>query len=120
MKQKKFDETKYIMNGTLKGENSTYGNKNYRKSPGQHVTLLSSASLSPNANASTGSGSSGSATIGLLNGTTTTSSRLLKYSTNSLRKAGSVISSDSSSSPNNHEGSFNYAYIKAPTKEFYA
>jgi hypothetical protein len=150
MKQRKFGDATYMINtsSTLKSNNSSQltksnnrrhklktsakKNKQHPHSM-QHVTLLSSSSLSPSKNlSSTGNTSSSnttaslSATAGLLyNGNSTiTSSRLLKYSAhqaNTLRMtSSSVLSSDSASSPTNHEGSFNYAYIKAPTKEFYA
>lgn len=85
--------------------------------------LLSSSQLSTPSNNASGSTNSNT---GLLNGhNLVNNSRLLKYATNtntnSLRIVSSVLSSnESTGSPNNHEGSFNYAYIKAPTKEFYA
>lgn len=124
MKRRKFEENSYMINGTLKSARVHYPNPNRiysRNNQNQHVTLLSSSSLSPVANLS-GAGSStstNSATTGLLNGTTTTSARLLKYTNpaQTLRKTASNLSSDSSP---NHDGAFNYAYIKAPTKEFYA
>lgn len=118
MRRRKYDENRYIINGTMKSSNLHYGNTN-RNFRNQHVTLLSSSSLSPANNLSAGSSSS-SQTTGLLNGSTTTSTRLLKYTnaTSSIRKTNSNLSSDSGSP--NHDGSFNYAYIKAPTKEFYA
>jgi hypothetical protein len=125
VKRRKFEENSYMINGTLKSNARVhYPNPNRiysRNNQNQHVTLLSSSSLSPVANLS-GAGSStstNSATAGLLNGTTTTSARLLKYTNpaQTLRKTASNLSSDSSP---NHDGAFNYAYIKAPTKEFYA
>lgn len=83
--------------------------------------LLSSSQLSTPSNHANGSTNSN---MGLLNGMNT-NSRLLKYAnpnnSNSLRIVSSVLSSnESAGSPTNPEGSFNYAYIKAPTKEFYA
>ena len=131
VKRRKFEETSYMINGTVKSARVHYPNPKRiysRNHPShhqnqQHVTLLSSSSLSPVANLSgAGSASStNSATAGLLNGNTLTSSRLLKYTNpaQTLRKTTSNLSSDSGSSPN-HDGAFNYAYIKAPTKEFYA
>lgn len=114
MKQSKLDDSTYISNAK---NSPIYGNF---KPKGQNVTLMSSSSVSPNTNLSTGSTSS--ATTGLLNGHAMTGSRLLKYANHStsLKKSCSILSSDSSSSSPNHDGSFNYAYIKAPTKEFYA
>lgn len=124
VKRRKFEENSYMINGTLKSARVHYPNPNRiysRNQQMQHVTLLSSSSLSPAANLS-GAGSStstNSATTGLLNGATMTSTRLLKYTNpaQTLRKTASNLSSDSSP---NHDGAFNYAYIKAPTKEFYA
>ncbi len=119
MRRRKYDDNTYIINGTMKSSNFHYGNSRGYRHANKHVTLLSSSSISPTANLS--AGSSASATTGLLNGHTMNNSRILKYTNtnNTLRKASSVLSSDSSSSPN-HESSLNYAYIKAPTKEFYA
>ena len=91
----------------------------------QHVTLLSSSSISPSKNLSTGNTSASnttaslSGTAGLLHNTTT-GNRYHQTNTLRMNTNSSVLSSDSASSPTNHEGSFNYAYIKAPTKEFYA
>jgi hypothetical protein len=137
MKRRKYEENTYIINGTLRSSkpgahytNITNGG-HYRSAHNPHVTLLSSSSLSPLANgtssnsstsnsgASSATSSAISATTGLLNGATLTSSRLLKYTTtNSLKKATSILNSDTS--PNHEGSSYNYAYIKAPTKEFYA
>lgn len=129
MKRRKYEENTYMINGTLKNARVHYPNPNriYSRNnhqPHQHVTLLSSSSLSPVTNlsgAGSSTSSSNSATTGLLNGNTMTSTRLLKYTNpaQTLRKTTSNLSSDSGSSPN-HDGAFNYAYIKAPTKEFYA
>lgn len=119
MRRKKYDDSAYMINANKSA--NIYGNPANFRPKGQNVTLLSSSSVSPNTNLSTGSTSS--ATTGLLNGHTMTNSRLLKYVNNStsLKKTCSILSSDSSSSSSpNHDGSFNYAYIKAPTKEFYA
>ena len=114
MKRNKLDDSNYVVSSK---NSPIYGNF---KTNGQNITLMSSSSVSPNTNLSTGSTSS--ATTGLLNGHTMASSRLLKYTNHStsLKKSCSILSSDSSSSSPNHDGSFNYAYIKAPTKEFYA
>ncbi|RMZ93556.1 hypothetical protein BpHYR1_020828, partial [Brachionus plicatilis] len=114
MRRSKLDESPYVVSSK---NSPIYGNF---KTKGQNVTLMSSSSVSPNTNLSTGSTSS--ATTGLLNGNALTSSRLLKYANHStsLKKSCSILSSDSSTSSPNHDGSFNYAYIKAPTKEFYA
>lgn len=114
MRRSKLDDSTFVVSPK---NSPIYGNF---KANGQNITLMSSSSVSPNTNLSTGSTSS--ATTGLLNGHTMTGSRLLKYTNHStsLKKSCSILSSDSSSSSPNHDGSFNYAYIKAPTKEFYA
>ena len=94
--------------------------------------VMSSSSLSTpsnthvNSSSSSSSNSNATVTTSLLNSQTLiNNSRLLKYAnnnqTNSLRLVSSILSSsESTGSTINHEGSFNYAYIKAPTKEFYA
>lgn len=125
MKQRKFkDPNTYMINGTIKNTARVHY-PNPKRSYSRNITLLSPA-VDVNGGSSTStSTNSGGVTTGLLNGTITNNARLLKY-TNPGQSLMRNLSSDGDSSggggmsPVNHDGAFNYAYIKAPTKEFYA
>ena len=134
--QKKYKKTK-LAKGKSRSSNKrqAIGSHHGRSQSGgncAHPNVMSSSSLSTpsnthvNSSSSSSSNSNATVTTSLLNSQTLiNNSRLLKYAnnhqTNSLRLVSSILSSsESTGSTINHEGSFNYAYIKAPTKEFYA
>lgn len=146
IRQRKYDESlKYDLNTKITNENYYSSNdcNNYHKKSkrskskkrglktkvnlesselaGNNQNLLSSSQLSTPSN----NASSTTSNTGLLNGQILSNNdRLMKYTaqtnTSSLRIVSNVLSGSSSTESPNHDGSFNYAYIKAPTKEFYA